>query len=69
MEELLDQLADIIEVESIDVNKKFTDYDEWDSLCSLSVIAMLDARYRITMNNKELLAFPSIEEFCKAVIK
>lgn len=69
MEELLEKLAEILEVDTIDVNKKFTDYDEWDSLCSLSVIALLDSDYGITMTHKEILAFNSIGDFCKAVVK
>ena len=69
MEELLEKLAEILEVDEIDVNKKFTDYEEWDSLCSLSVVAMLDSDYGMTMKNKEILEFASIGDFCKAVIK
>lgn len=69
MEELLEKLADILEVEEVDVNKKFTDYEEWDSLCGLSVIAMLDSDYNMTMKNKEILEFATVGDFCKAVIK
>ena len=69
MEELKEKLAEILEVDTIDVNKKFTDYEEWDSLCGLSIIAMLDSDYGITMKNKEILDFASIDDFCKAVIK
>lgn len=69
MEELLEKLAEILEVDNIDVNKKFTDYEVWDSLCSLSVIALLDSDYGMSMNHKDILAFNSIEDFCKAVVK
>ena len=69
MEELLEKLAEILEVDTVDVNKKFTDYEEWDSLCGLSIIAMLDSDYGMTMKNKEILDFASIGDFCKAVIK
>lgn len=68
MEELLEKLADILEVEEVDVNKKFTDYEEWDSLCGLSVIAMLDSDYKMTMKNKDILEFKTIKDFCEAVI-
>ena len=69
MEELLEKLAEILEVDEVDVNKKFTDYEEWDSLCSLSIIAMLDSDYNMTMKNKDILEFNSIKDFCEAVIK
>lgn len=69
MEKLIQQLADILEVDELDINKKFTDYEEWDSLAGLSLIALLDSDYNMTMKNKEVLAFDSIKDFCEAVIK
>lgn len=69
MEELIQKLADILEVDELDINKKFTDYEEWDSLAGLSLIALLDSDYNMTMKNKEVLAFDSIKDFCEAVIK
>lgn len=69
MEELIEKIAEILEVDELDLKKKFNDYDEWDSLAGLSLIAMLDSDYNMTMKTKEIMAFESIEEFCKAVIK
>ncbi len=69
MEDLIEKIAEILEVDEVDVNKKFTDYEEWDSLASLSIIAMLDSDYNISMKNKEILAFNSIKDFCDAVLK
>ncbi len=69
MEELIQKIADILEVDELDVNKKFTDYEEWDSLAGLSLISMLDADYNMTMRTKEILSFNSIEDFCDAVIR
>lgn len=68
MEELIQKLADILEVDELDINKKFTDYEEWDSLAGLSLIALLDADYNMTMKTKEILAFNSIKDFCEAVV-
>lgn len=68
MNELIEKLAEILEVDELDVNKKFTDYEEWDSLCGLSIIAMLDSDYNMTMKNKEILEFSSIKDFCEAVL-
>lgn len=69
MEELIEKISEILEVEELDINKKFSDYEEWDSLAGLSLIAMLDSDYNMTMKTKEILAFDSILEFCKAVVK
>lgn len=69
MKELVEKIAEILEVDNLDITKKFADYEEWDSLAGLSLIAMLDSDYGMTMKTKEILAFNSIEEFCKAVVK
>ena len=68
MEELIQKLADILEIGELDVTKKFTDYEEWDSLAGLSVLAMLDSDYNTAMSGKEIDAFDSIEAFCKEVL-
>lgn len=68
MEELKNKLAEILEVDDLDVTKKFTDYDEWDSLTSLSILAMLDSDYHTSMKAAEIAAFDSIEAFCNEVL-
>lgn len=68
MEELVLKLAEILEVDELDLSKKFSDYDEWDSLAGLSILAMLDSDYNTTMSGKEIAAFDSIEAFCKEVL-
>lgn len=69
MEILIAKLAEILEVEELDLTKKFTDYDEWDSLCALSILAMLDSDYHKTMKVVDIRNFSSIEEFCKNVLE
>lgn len=68
MEELKNKLAEILEVEELDVTKKFTDYEEWDSLAALSVLAMLDSDYHTSMKAADITAFDNIEAFCKEVL-
>lgn len=68
MEELIAKLADILEVDVLDITKKFADYEEWDSLTGLTLLAMLDSDYNISMRGKEVEAFDSIEDFCKEVL-
>lgn len=69
MEELVNKLAEILEVDELDVKKSFTDYDEFDSLALLSILAMLDSDYHMSMTAKEIRSLASIEDFCKQVIK
>ncbi len=68
MKELVAKLAEILEVEDLDVTKKFEDYEEWDSLAILSILAMLDTDYNTAMKGKDIVAFDSIEAFCKDVL-
>lgn len=69
MEELLEKIAELLDVESLDTEKHFKDYDEWDSLAGLSIIALLDSDYHQAMTTKEILSFNTIGEFCEAVLK
>lgn len=68
MEELRKQLAELLEVDELDLTKKFTDYDEFDSLAVLTILAMLDSDYNKSMKAAELRAYESIEAFCKDVL-
>jgi acyl carrier protein len=68
MDKLIDKLKEIFEVENLDLSLKFEDFDEWDSLSSLSIIAMLDSDYQITFSNKDLLNFIDLADFCKFVM-
>ena len=68
MEDLIKKLEEILETNNIDLSKKFDEYEVWDSLTSLSIIAMLDSDYKITATNKQLTDFLNIEEFCKFVL-
>lgn len=67
MEELLQKIAKLLGEESLDVNKKFKDYDEWDSFARLYVLSLLDSEYKIQMTYQELEAFASIQDFCNKV--
>ncbi len=68
MEQLKKEIAEILEVADLDTSKKFTDYDEWDSLAALSLLALLDSDYNKQMKVQQIYDFANIEEFCKAII-
>lgn len=68
MEELINKLAEILEVDNLDMTKKFTDYEEWDSLASLTILAMLDSDYHKTMKAADIRNYESIEVFCHDVL-
>ena len=68
MEELVAILAEILEVEELDITKKFSDYEEFDSLAVLTILATLDSDYNKTMKASDIRGFESIEAFCKSVL-
>lgn len=68
MEELKAKLAEILEVEEVDLTKKFTDYDEFDSLAALTILAMLDSDYNKAMKASDIRDYVSIEAFCNDVL-
>ena len=68
MEELKEKLAEILEVEELDITKKFTDYDEYDSLAALTILALLDSDYHKTMKAADIRNYASIEAFCNDVL-
>jgi acyl carrier protein len=53
--ELLEQLEDILELEtgSIMLSDTFRDFDNWDSMANLSVIAMLDDSFGVNINSQD----------------
>lgn len=68
MEELKEQLAELLEVEDLDLTKKFSDYDSFDSLAILTILAMLDSDFNKSMKAADIRAYESIEAFCKDVL-
>jgi len=53
MEQFLELLIEVLERDTIDAKDEFRDYEEWDSLAYLSVIAMIDEEYDIVIPGEE----------------
>jgi acyl carrier protein len=68
MEVLKEKLKDILEVEDLNMNSKFSDFEEWDSLTRLTLLAMLDSDYNLTITDADLIKFENIKEFCDYVL-
>jgi acyl carrier protein len=54
MDEFLEQLREVLDLEQIDGTEVLEDLPEWDSLTALSVIAMIDAKYRVNLSAADL---------------
>ena len=61
MNDFYAQLADVLELDQIDPSQVLRDLPEWDSLSALSVIAMINSNYRVTVSAAELRASETAE--------
>ena len=64
-------LADILEMEAneIKLQDKFREYEKWDSLSYLSVIAMLDEEFDVQIEANEFKPLITIENLVDAITK
>jgi len=69
MANLTEKIKELLEIEELNLNAKFKDLEEWDSLSVLSTLALLDSDYKINMSQQEIEAFSSIAEFIEYVEK
>lgn len=69
MATLIENLQELLEIDTLDLNTKFTDLEEWDSLSVLSVLALLDSDYNVNMTQKEIESFATIGDFVKQIEK
>jgi acyl carrier protein len=60
--EILDKLAEILELDNIKVEDELDDFDLWDSLTILSIIAMLDEDYSVNIDGDKLAEFKTVQE-------
>ena len=54
MNDFFPQLAEVLELDGIEPSQNLQDLPEWDSLAALSVIAMVNSKYRVTVTAAEL---------------
>ena len=64
MNKFIEKLEEMLEMSegSIDLKDNFREYDVWDSLSLLSLMAMLEDEYSITIPRDEFQKINTIEE-------
>lgn len=68
--DFIENFVDALEIESCDnltAETAFKELDEWDSLGALTLIAMIDAEYSITITNKHLRDVNTMQELFELV--
>lgn len=54
MENFEASMAEILEVDTIELSDELTSYDAWDSLTILSIIAFCDSEYGVELSGEEI---------------
>lgn len=66
IENFADQFDDL-EAASLSADTRFKDLDEWSSLVALSVIAMVDEEYDVTIKGDDIRGAETIQDLCNIV--
>ncbi len=61
METFLKQMAELLEVDSVNAQDEITSFEAWDSLTSLSIIALADDEYSVTISAQDILNAKTVE--------
>ena len=70
-ERLIKALAEAMEMEAEDIREsdKFRDYENYSSLCELSILAMLDSEFGVEIEMKEFNNYLTIDDLNKLVME
>lgn len=68
-EELLEKLAEILEEDTINETDELESFEEWDSLTTLSLIAMADSDYSVTLSNEVVEEFVTVKDVVDYITK
>ena len=54
MEDFLSLIAEILEVETVELSDELQSFEVWDSLTILSIIAICDEEYNVSLSAEEI---------------
>lgn len=69
--EFLEMITDVLEIEDreIQLSDAFRDYDEWDSLARLTLIAEIDDKYNIVIEEEAFKNAITLGDLLNEIIK
>jgi len=67
--QLLDKIAEILEVDSVAIEDALSSFEEWDSLTGLSIIAMVYGDYSKKLTYEQLKNFSTIGDLATYVLE
>ncbi|HVU07779.1 MAG TPA: acyl carrier protein [Verrucomicrobiae bacterium] len=65
--EFYQRLAEILDAEEVKPENVLKDFEGWDSLAVLSVLAMADAKYGVSIKAEEIRAINTAEELANLI--
>ncbi len=68
MENFLIQMAEIMEVDNLNPTDELSSFEAWDSLTTLSIIALSDSEYNVSLTNLEIANSATIEGLYKLIL-
>jgi acyl carrier protein len=66
-QEFYQRLAEILDVEEVKPENVLKDFDGWDSLAILSVLALADAKYGVSIKAEEIRSVVTVEDLARLV--
>jgi len=68
-QKFLDLVKEILEIEDRDIHlsDNFRDYDEWDSLANLSLVAILDDEFSVVIDSQRFKQMTTLQEIFDAI--
>ena len=63
--EFLNELCELLEIETIKMADQLGDFENWDSFTHLSVIAYFDSQFDITLSNEDIKKAITVEDLWK----
>ncbi|GAB7086263.1 MULTISPECIES: acyl carrier protein [Marinifilum] len=67
MENFIENIAELLEEENVNLNDELTSFEAWDSLTVLSIIAFADEEYNVTLLADEINSANTIEGLFKLI--
>ena len=58
----LDELANILDVDAVEAAANLRDYESWDSLAVLSVVALADSKFGFTLTFQDVKELATVAD-------
>lgn len=68
-ENFIELMKEVFEIDEVKFEDAFRDYDTWDSLTNISLIAMLDDEYEVIIDTKDFGNLETVRELYDEVNK